>query len=687
MVPLLDELSRTDGDRARVRGHLLRLADAATRLGDLDVARDALTRAVDLDPDDAAPRQALADLLFAQRDWAAARQRIEALLDEREETLSPADCVELHHRAARCACELGDQAAAGHHAAIALALDPSHRPTLLLRVELDVSDPMSLVADRMALAYSAADDEKATHFAAIGDLYAERLGNPATAREMYREALAHRPGDHVLLTKSLGLVAGQGDWSYCLDLLQRLIETERDAAVRGRYRHVAAMILRDELARPADAAALLSQAIEDDPRLFAASDELEAQLRAGGEPDPLIAFYYRRLEQLRQDEGRDGERLRLWDRLGEQCVAQGRIEDAVCAFEVAHSLQPDDLQRRAVLAALYAAAGRPADAIAQHQVVLAGHKQRVESYDALRVLYQRTGQPHKAAACARARALLQPQGAVEASVLSMLPVRSLGAEDWQALSMLDVDPLLSALFAVAAPAFAAERSRRCPPLPAADAGRDAVSRPMATVLRRVLNLLGLPLPPLYVDRDQAAACRITLCASDGMLVPAMVIGRAGFDDTIDERALAFTLARRLSDLRADRIARLLCPRAGELARIIDLASVLGGDAANAHRHTAGWLRTSLHPIALDQLVDLGRRVRARGLDATSAALGWLEATERAADRIGLVVAGDLATCARALAQEPAAGSGRHDRIVELIWSSVTEEMFAVRQRVEAWPTR
>ena len=43
---------------------------------------------------------------------------------------------------------------------------------------------------------------------------------------MYREALAHRPGDHLLLTKFLELVTEDGDWSYSLDVVQQLIDTE-----------------------------------------------------------------------------------------------------------------------------------------------------------------------------------------------------------------------------------------------------------------------------------------------------------------------------------------------------------------------------------------------------------------------------------------------------------------------------
>jgi hypothetical protein len=124
-------------------------------------------------------------------------------------------------------------------------------------------------------------------------------------------------------------------------------------------------------------------------------------------------------------------------------------------------------------------------------------------------------------------------------------------------------------------------------------------------------------------------------------------------------------------LRTDRMARLLCSRAGELAQIIELATGGGTTAAR-------WLETSLHPVELETIKTLGERIRDRRLHPMTAASGWLAATDRAADRIGLVVSGDLASCVKML--EHSAG----DRIDDLIWSSVTEEMLAIRGRLEGW---
>ncbi|HVK76603.1 MAG TPA: tetratricopeptide repeat protein [Kofleriaceae bacterium] len=696
LIPILEELCVATHAPDRLRGYLLRLGEAAMARGDADLARSALTRAFALDGDDPAPRRALAELLFARGAWAEARAHIADLLERDEPDLARPVCVELHHRAAHCAHALGDLDDARRHAGIALALDPSHRATLLLQLELDAGDPAAQAADHLALATGAEPDEKAARYAAAGDLYAGPLADPAAARELYREALAYRPGDHLLLTKSLGLVAGDGDWSYSLDLLQRLIDTEQDPVVRARYRHVAAMILRDELGRRDDAAAALAAALDDAPTLFAAAADLEALLDETAEPVERIVYYYRRLEQLRHEACPPGELLRLWDRLGELCLAVGRREDALCAFEVALTFAPDAADRRQRLADLYLEAGddHVDDAIAQHHEILARNRRRTASYEVLAALYARSGRRPQSQACEEALAVIGMRAVDSGRFRVARPLTGgaptpLDADAWRVLAGEMVDVQLSALFALVTPAVAAARvRRRQPPRRPADAALADDDRPIARALRRALGVLGMPRPPAFVDRDQAVPCRIVLRPGDGVLAPALVIGPAALDGSLDERALAFTVARRLADLHPERFARLLCPRADELTQLVELAIVLGAggdtDAASARGRAAQWLAASLHPVALDQVVALGRKLRARSIDPARAALDWLEATDRAADRLGLVVAGDLATCVRALELEPATRSDQQDRILELVWSSVTDDLLAVRARVEGW---
>jgi tetratricopeptide (TPR) repeat protein len=663
LAPILDELCRTTEDPVRLRGYLLQRSKVASQIGDMTGARVALTRAVEIDPDDFAPRRELADMHYAAQHWVKARPLYEGLLVD-EDLLPAGTAPDLHFRVARSAKELGDLAAAKQHVEITLALAPEHREALMLRAELSADDP----AAQLAAANLAPPEERATRFAALGDRYSE-LGDRAAAREMYREAITYRPGDHLLLTKFLELVASDGDWSYSLDVVQKLIDTEQDRRVRARYRHLAGQIARDELDDPERAAQLMTQALEDDPLAFPIADELEALLRK----DDLAAFYAQRLEHVRSEEGRAGERLRLWDRLAALCLELGRMDDAIAALEVARSLAPHDVDRRQRLADLaYATGSHDKEAVAAHQSVLRDKRTRTESYIALRSLYERGGHTEKARAIDDALAVLDREltkggldALIEGRPAPKTPaLRPLSNEEWLTLAGLDVDLQLSALFAVVAPPFAVERARMRPPL-AAPAREAPVPEQLGPVLARVLAAFGIPRPPIYVEKDQPVPWRVVLRTRNGTLAPVLLIGRT---DKVNEHDLAFLLARQLADLRTDRMARLLCPRAGELAQIIELATGGGTTAAR-------WLESSLHPVELEQARALGERIRERNLHPLTAATSWLAATERAADRIGLLVAGDLASSARLVDS---------DRVDDLVWASVTEEMLAIRGRLEGW---
>ncbi|HVK84955.1 MAG TPA: tetratricopeptide repeat protein [Kofleriaceae bacterium] len=700
LAPILDELCRTTDDPARLRHYLLQRSKVAAELGDKTGARRALARAVDLDPRDAAPRAELADMLYDAQQWAKARPLLEGLLED-EDLLAPERRVELHYRIAHCAFQVGDKEAADQHLGITLALEPAHRPALQLRTELDQGDPFAYAAAQLALANLAPPEEKATRFAALGDRYSE-LGDNATAREMYREALAHRPGDHLLLTKFLGLVTEDGDWSYSLDVIQRLVDTEADPKVRARYRHLAGMIARDELDDYDRAIELLTAAVTDDPLGFAAADELEALIAGSGDADALIRFYYQRLEHVRTEEGRAGERLRLWDQLGELCLQLERTDDAITAFEVALTLAPDDLARRQRMADLYfASPSHDEAAITQHQAILRGDKRRKASYTALRTLYQRTQQAEKARACDDAFEVLRAILADEPiETLFRSPDRAKGKpaeprvktplanEDYLALVTLDVDSghltTLAALFALVAPTFGVERARMRPPAPVPSREHE-LTPGLDALVTMVVTALGVKRPAVYFEVDQRFAAKVQMRTRDGVLAPVLVLGKPSLDGSVDDRELAFVLARHLADLRGERIARLLCPRAGELAQIVELAIAPQQDASS---HAARWLSSALHPVELDQVLAIGARLRERGTSPMTTALSWLSATDRAADRIGLVVTGDVGACCRVIEREqPAASGADADRVLDLVRASVSEEVLGVRGRAEGWARR
>ncbi|HET9992508.1 MAG TPA: hypothetical protein VFQ65_28440, partial [Kofleriaceae bacterium] len=428
----------------------------------------------------------------------------------------------------------------------------------------------------------------------------------------------------------------------------------------------------------------------------------------------VVAFYYRRLEQVRGEEGRGGERLRLWDRLGELLLDLDRHDDALVAFEVAIELAPpaEQQQRRLRLVDLYAGSDTKHDvtSINHHQALLRADHKRIESYTALRMLYGRIGELDRARACddaviALPGAFAGPSGAAHLDLsktgqkgidalfepsatnepIRLAPRREppnkpLAQEDWLALSRLDVDVQLSVLFAIVAPPFAVERARMRPPIavpPKEPEAPQAIKR----ALDRAVRLLGTPRPPVYVELDQLAPVKMVMRARGGVLTPVLIVGKnADRPDIYPEKELVFRIARQLADLRTDRIARLLCPRAGELAQIIELA--LQPQLGDATQHAARWLQTSLHPVELEQARSLGAKLRERAVQPISAALGWIAATERAADRIGFAITGDLAGCIKVLDKDP---TGDATRVADLIWASITEDVLGVRAKLEDWP--
>ncbi len=705
LVPVLDELIAVTAEQHRLHAYLRQRAKVATELGETEIARTSLARAVEIVPDDRDAALELVGLQYEHGEWAATLALVERLLDH--EDLLPTDApIELHFQAARSARELGELERAVRHAGVTLALAPDHRGALLLRQELDTADPFAHAATELQLANLAPAAEKGVRFAALGDRYLA-LGDRATALEMYREALVHRPHDHILLTKALNLVVEEGDYSYALDIVERLVASEKDAKVRARYYHLAGQIARDELADVERAIRDLTRAVEADPALFAAADELEALLAAADEREALVAFYYGRLEAMRTTEARERERLRLWDALGAVCLALGRRDDAIAALEVGLSLAPDDTERRRRLADLYVeggAATHAASALVQHHAVLREDHRRDASYDALRILYERLEQPDRATAVAEAAAVIRRLPASEpvravvpdkveatnrasaAKIAALFdPSRNTGAEptparglarpllpeDWGALSRIDVDSGVSALFALVAPAFALDRARVRTPL-AMPNKENELPPAVARTLARVIASFGIARPPAFVDRDQRLVAKVVMRHRDGALLPALTIG--GGAASTDEHELAFRLARALADLRSDRIARLLCPRPGELAQILELVLAYAADTSSP---ASRWLATTLHPLELDQTLAIAARLRDRGDKPLRAAQGWLAATERAADRVGFVVAGDLSACARSIAAEPGVDP---ERAPALVWAATTEELLGVRFR-------
>ena len=700
LVPILEMLTRKTADDKVQLERLSRLGKAASALGQSDKAQKAYAKAAELDPTHLAAQRGRAHYHFERKEWEPSLEALKQVLVHHANALPVSERVELYYQLGVCEKQVGQADKALQMFQKALQLDPTHRPSLLAQVEGGEAKPESIIDAKTALLQTASAEEKVRLLTEIGDLQIEKMSAPLKALGSYREALEMKPEDQRLLHKCLEVYVEQKQWAQAVEMLERLIGVEKVAGIRAKYRHAAGLICRDELGRPEQAAKLLNEALDDDPNADRSAEALESMLRDRQEWKDLARFYRRALKRLGGEgsDGKNGERLRLWSALGEVCLDKlGERETAVTALEVALTFDRGNLKRHEQLADLYLQAGPDhADkAIAEHQLLLRGDKGRVASYRALKQLYVSLGQREKATAAAYALTFLKKGDADDQRLAQEQKAkpfafsrRAINDELWGRIQHPDEDRGLSMMFAALAPMLALSNAQthKQANLNRKDAIEPHDPRPIARALRYVASSLALPFPEAYARPDQKEAVAYLACV-DKTAVPVLLIGHPLLNEKRAERELGFELGRRLAHLRPERLLRYLLPQPQQLQHIIEAAMLLGaGDEGIGDlQKTVQGMKRGLSPVALEQVSSVGRKLRADGARAEAMALSWLQATDLTGNRAGLVLAGDLETCARLVAGEPASSSTlpAMQRLLDLVWASVTEDIFAAKKQLGA----
>jgi tetratricopeptide (TPR) repeat protein len=701
-----DGVGRDDAERGLQVERLIRLGRAAKAAGFVDKVHKAYARAAELDPTNLEAQRGRAEHHLGKEQWTEALTALAKICQHHLEDLVTSERVQLYYDMARCELKLGDRAGAREALQRGLALDPTHRPSLLLQMELGDEEPQAVIEAKKALLATASPDEQVRLRTEIGDLYLHRLKDAPQAIAAWREALELKPEDHKLLHKCLDLYVEQKAWANALEMLERLVAVERSPSLRAKYRHAAGLICRDELGRPDVAAAHLSAALEDDATLQRSAEALEALYLERQEWKELARYYRKQLKRLGPEspgdaDGKNGERLRVWSTLGEICLDKlGERESALAALEVALTFDRGNLERHKRIADLYVQAGPHAfdKAIVEHQHILRHEKNRVLSYRALKHLYIQTAQRDKSVLCSYVLEFLkkgEPDDAAKVAEYKKRPFatarRELNDDTWARLQHPDEDRLLGMLFALVAPAVAAAHAQphkgfglnRKEALAADD------PHSYAKALKYVTSTFGVAVPEAYARAEQKEPVAFANCIDGRTLVPVFVLGAPLIGDKRQEVEQVFELARRAAHLRPERFLRLVLPQPAQLGHVIDLAMALGAEQEGGKpptgemSKTALGLKRALTPQQLEQVAAIGRKLRAAGTRSEAAAAAWLQASDLTALRAGLVMAGDLQTCARLIAAEPAPAVAlpTTQRLLDLVWSSITEDLFAARKQL------
>ncbi len=706
VVAGLDE-SQDSGDTDRQVALQMRLAEACVQLGKtqpekMDKALDYLARAHETRAESLPVMQKLGDLRMHRHEWKDALALYESILGAQRQALSATDAAEVAMQIGVCHTELGNPDAAFAAYKEAKSLSPQYRPAIeaLSAAYVIKEDWAAWVAERHDLAAIAQPDERAGIEEEMGDAYADKLSDPARAEACYRKALDNEPNRRGPLYKLLEVYTKDKRWQPALELLNQLVKIEEDPARRARTLYTAALIQRDELANPQEAAALLEQCLDESPDMTVAFQDLEALHKAAANWKALAASYLNMVKRL--PESATALRLNIWTRLGELATRQLRDRNlALQAFEAAAKLDPADVPRQETLAHLYELGGADTreQAIAAHQRLLARDPHRTDSYRALAKLYGDIGDLDKQWCVASALYYLKKVDPGMEAVFRRhrppqvrLPQRAFTEETWQRVVHPDEDRLLDGLFAISAPYLAAPAAK--PPEALGLGRRHRVdlqtdrSPPVLAVIQ-LAEMMGLPMPELFRGDNENAQTMVVNLQYKGRPKLALVLApstqrRNSFD-------LVFDLSCQMAFLRPERLLRFAFGTPAALDLGLRAALALGANGVDAHdAHTWGgeagqlvaYLRRAVPPQIVAAVAAAGRTLaEARGEKVDVAR--WMAATHLSAARAALVLTGDLGAAARVITSEPMPTTPIpiQKRLVDLVAFSVSEDYFACRRQL------
>jgi hypothetical protein len=264
------------------------------------------------------------------------------------------------------------------------------------------------------------------------------------------------------------------------------------------------------------------------------------------------------------------------------------------------------------------------------------------------------------------------------------PTHPLSAEDWSGLLLHpDEDRTTGEIFGVIASAALVGRvsaMRRDGTLPRLDA--DAYQNPLTSTVSAVRAIawaaatLGIRTPPTYVDPELEVGFEMVTVIPPTTRIGARMLSGLGSPQ------LAFHCGRHMAWYREDHFVCTLVPSVAYLETIFYAALLLGAPALSLpdeiHQRARVFSQAivpCLEPKQLERLRRLVARFLARG--GRTNLRRWARATEWTACRTGLLLCGELATAADALANEP----GAETRITQLETFWAGEEAGALRRKL------
>jgi tetratricopeptide (TPR) repeat protein len=545
------------------------------------------------------------------------------------------------------------------------------------------------------------EDEQARLLERLGDVYIDQLEDPVEAAKAYEAATQSGPRRRAALTKLMDLYSQQKEWARAVEVIDTLCQLVEDAPSRARYHYAAGVICHVEIRDVDRALKYFNKALEANPEDLRPFEPLEQILVGRNDWKALAKAYGKHIKRL-PTQGLESLRKGLWLSLGEICQKRlGEMDNAIAAFEVVATLDPDSREHQRRLAALYLEAGPDVreKAVAAHQALVRQEPERPDAYHTLFRLYNEAGEWDRAFCVAAALVTLkeanpEEQKRYEAQRPAGLPPpkAALSEELWKkAVMHPDEDRFVGAAFSRLGGVVALLRAKE--PEAFGLRRRDRIEaqsdeRAVVKLFRQACETLAVPLPDLYLRAGPAWSVQVANTGERTLVRPAVVIGEPE-KGAPPERDMLFDLGSRLAFTRPERYLRYALPTSRDieaalrgmlLALDVDPPAATASDPAEADR-IAAEIRRSVAPQVREPLGAAARKWAGGhpGLDVAA----WIAAADLTAGRAGLIACLDLETAARLLALTTAAASPlpAKEHVRSLLTYAVSDEYAAVRRHL------
>ncbi|HVH45253.1 MAG TPA: hypothetical protein VM925_23030 [Labilithrix sp.] len=493
-----------------------------------------------------------------------------------------------------------------------------------------------------------------------------KIDEDALAAEVYESARELAPADLGILHKLLALYQRMSRWVNLFEVLRSIADVDTDPRRRAKTLFTMGQLANRELLDRGTALELFDRTLDVDPSQLDAFERIVRILEEAQDWTGLKQMYRKMI--ARADAGGEADLSAL---LGKQLatVYRDRIGDAQLAIQALEAVvhrSPEDEEAQEGLSALLASTGRASGAVAVTLERVLREPMNPRPYPALFDLLVSQSSRDRALCVASAMNFLDVahptaaawrashvQPAIDAIALD------LGSEGYRQLIHPDLDPTLTEIFEIVAPAVIdialsrlSLRERMVHPGPALK-GEEWLGSAVVSAA----TILGTSTPRLFLRRAPGPALAPVAVKPPGFFVYPPALAGVG------REVLAFMIGKRVLELAPPLLARALCPSVSELKALAASAARIATD------------QTESADLPLKERLKRDEVARIAAAVETSMAQGgkldvlrWSQLADLTASYGGLLLAGDVEAARAALAIEPQAPGdlSPRDKMRELV---------------------